>query len=251
MMICAPRQGLGARHDYEVNRARIADLWAQAQPVEQGEPAALFLERSGVPLPRSCMEWSAGLRMHPALEYWHMRPDGQAVCLGQFPALLTRLDIDVYSHGLHAAPEPHAVALQRTYLAADGALAAVPVPIKLTGKAGRTLGAAARLSAGAAGDALGIAVGVVPALRIAHVARMPVWAVPDSAALVHVCWPRSARSLHVFADADVPAQWEAAAELARKARACGLHVVEMFARLSVVSGPGYINHCTHLSAKRQ
>jgi len=38
--------------------------------------------------------------------------------------------------------------------------------------------------------------------------------------------------LHVFADASDPAQWQGAAELARKAGACGLQVYAMAADLA-------------------
>lgn len=177
--------------------------------------------------------WPAALRLHPALGYWHMQAGGQAACVGHFPALLALFELDTYPHGERCAPEAHAVALQRIYLAADGAQAAVPAPVKLTGTAGPSLGACVRLAPvdGTRG-ALGIAVGIVPALRIAQAARLPVWAVPDAHALAHARWPRGLRHLHVFADPRDPAQWQGAAGLARKAGACGLQVYAMAADLA-------------------
>lgn len=223
----------GARHAYEVNRARIASLWAEARPVSEGDAAGRYLSRSGAALGA----WPQALRLHPALDYWHMQADRKPVCLGQFPALLALFEVDTYPRGLQGAPVPHAVALQRIYLVADGSLAPVPAPIKLTGKAGPALGACARLApADSASRVMGMAVGIATALRIAQAARMPVWAVPDAALLAHARWPRGLRSLHVFVDARAPAQWQPAAELARKASACGLQVFPMVADMAHAEG---------------
>lgn len=219
----------GARHAYEVNRARIASLWAEARPVSADDAAGRYLARSGV----AQGTWPAALRLHPALDYWHMQADRKPVCLGQFPALLALFEVDTYPRGLQGAPVPQAVALQRIYLAADGALAPVPAPVKLTGKAGPALGACARLApADSTSRVMGMSVGIATALRIAQAARMPVWAVPDAPLLAHARWPRGMRSLHVFVDTSDPAQWQPAAELARKASACGLQVFPMVADMA-------------------
>ena len=223
----------GARHAYEVNRARIASLWAEARPVSEGDAAGRYLARSGA----AQGTWPAALRLHPALDYWHMQADRTPVCLGQFPALLALFEVDTYPRGLQGAPVPHAVALQRIYLGADGALAPVPAPVKLTGKAGPALGACARLAhADSTSRVMGMAVGITTALRIAQAARMPVWAVPDAALLAHARWPRGLRSLHVFVDTRDPDQWRSAAELARKASACGLQVFPMVADMAHAEG---------------
>ena len=223
----------GARHAYEVNRARIASLWAEARPVSEGDAAGRYLARSGV----AQGTWPAALRLHPALDYWHMQADRKPVCLGQFPALLALFEVDTYPRGLQGAPVPHAVALQRIYLAAAGSLAPVPAPVKLTGKAGPALGACARLAhADSTSRVMGMAVGIATALRIAQAARMPVWAVPDAALLAHARWPRGLRSLHVFVDTRDPDQWRSAAELARKASACGLQVFPMVADMAHAEG---------------
>lgn len=223
----------GARHAYEVNRARIASLWAEARPVSADDAAGRYLARSGA----AQGTWPAALRLHPALDYWHMQADRKPVCLGRFPALLALFEVDTYPRGLQGAPVPHAVALQRIYLATDGTLAPVPAPIKLTGKAGPALGACARLAhADSTSRVMGMAVGIAPALCIAQAARMPVWAVPDAALLAHARWPRGLRHLHVFIDARDPGQWRSAAELARKATACGLHVFPMVADMAHAEG---------------
>lgn len=223
----------GARHAYEVNRARIASLWAEARPVSEGDAADRYLSRSGAALGAR----PQALRLHPALDYWHMQADRTPVCLGQFPALLALFEVDTYPRGLQGAPVPHAVALQRIYLAADGSLAPVPAPVKLTGKAGPALGACARLAhADSTSRVMGMAVGVDTALRIVQAARMPVWAVPDASLLAHARWPRGLRHLHVFIDARDPGQWRSATELARKASACGLQVFPMVADMAHAEG---------------
>lgn len=228
--------GAGARHAYELNHQRIAGLWAQAQPVAGGDPADLYLRAHGA-APLVPSGWPASLRLHPALDYWQVAPNGIAVCQGQFPALLVLLQLDVFPSGWRGQAVQHAVGLQRVYLAADGALAPVPSPIKATGMAGPGQGAAAQLAPVAAeSGAWGVAVGAVAALRVARATRIPVWAVPDAVALAHVRWPRAARRVHLFIDPDAPAQWQPAAELARKASACGLDVYPMQAQLANAAG---------------
>ncbi|MGX5663644.1 DUF7146 domain-containing protein [Diaphorobacter nitroreducens] len=237
----------GARHAYEVNRARIASLWAEARPVSADDAAGRYLARSGA----AQGTWPAALRLHPALDYWHMQADRKPVCLGQFPALLALFEVDTYPQGLRCAPVPHAVALQRIYLAADGSLAPVLAPIKLTGKAGPALGACARLAhADSTSRVMGMAVGIATALRIAQATRMPVWAVPDTSLLAHARWPRGLRHLHVFIDARDPDQWRSAAELARKASACGLQVFPMVADLGQPDGSHGTHHTPRFTATR-
>jgi hypothetical protein len=208
------------RHAYELNRQRIAQLWSEAQPMVEGDPASQYLARQGLRGP-----WPEALRLHPALAYWHTAHSGEAACLGTFPALLAALEIDVHTHGMHQPAERHKVALQRFYLTAQGTPAPVPAFIKSTGTDGQIKGAAVRLSAPRAradGVVLGVAVGVLAALRFAAAVRVPVWAVADPAALAHFRWPRQVTHLHVFTDTSHAAQAIPACELVRKATRCGL-----------------------------
>lgn len=208
------------QHAYELNRQRIAQLWSEAQAIASGDAADRYLQRQGVHDERSDT-----LRLHPALEYWHTDSQGRAACIGTFPALLAALEIDVHPHGLFQPAVRHTVALQRFYLTARGTPAPVPSFIKATGTDGHIKGAAVRLSAPrvqADGVVLGVAVGVVSALRFAAALRMPVWAVADPAALAHFRWPREVTHLHVFTDTSEAAHAVPACELARKAACCGL-----------------------------
>lgn len=208
------------RHAYELNRQRIAQLWSEAQPIDEGDAASQYLVRQGLRGP-----WPEALRLHPALEYWHTISQGRAACIGTFPALLAAQEIDVHPHGLLKPAVRHTVALQRFYLTPRGTPAPVPSFIKATGTDGHIKGAAVQLSAPRAqayGVVLGVAVGVVSALRFAAAARMPVWAVADPAALAHFRWPRGLTHLHVFTDTTDAVQAIPACELVRKATLCGL-----------------------------
>jgi putative DNA primase/helicase len=97
---------------------------------------------------------------------------------------------------------------------------------------------------------MGMAVGIATALRIAQATRMPVWAVPDASLLAHARWPRGLRHLHVFIDARDPGQWRSAAELARKASACGLQVFPMVADMASTSGSEGSHHTPRFTATR-
>ena len=185
-----------------------------------GDAADRYLQRQGITGPKADT-----LRLHPALDYWHTDSQGRADCIGTFPALLAALEIDVHPHGLFKPAVRHTVALQRFYLTPRGTPAPVPSFIKATGTDGHIKGAAVRLSAPrvqADGVVLGVAVGVVSALRFAAALRMPVWAVSDAAALAHFRWPREVTHLHVFTDTSEAAHAVPACELARKAARCGL-----------------------------
>ena len=211
---------INLQHAYEQNRQRIAQLWSEAQAIASDDAASRYLVRQGV---RGA--WPDTLRLHPALDYWHTDSQGRAACIGTFPALLAALEIDVHPHGLFKPAVRHTVALQRFYLTARGTPAPVPSLIKTTGTDGHIKGAAVRLSAPrvqADGVVLGVAVGVVSALRFASALRMPVWAVADAAALAHFRWPREVTHLHVFTDTSDAAHAVPACELARKAARCGL-----------------------------
>lgn len=211
---------INLQHAYEQNRQRIAQLWSEAKAITSGDAADRYLVRQGVH-----GAWPDTLRQHPALEYWHTDSQGRAACIGTFPALLAALEIDVHPHGLFKPAVRHTVALQRFYLTARGTPAPVPSFIKATGTDGHIKGAAVRLSAPrvqADGVVLGVAVGVLSALRFAAALRMPVWAVADAAALAHFRWPREVTHLHVFTDTSEAAHAVPACELARKAARCGL-----------------------------
>ena len=208
------------QHAYELNRQRIAQLWSEAQAITSGDAADRYLQRQDVHEERPDT-----LRLHPALEYWHTDSQGRAACIGKFPALLAALEINVHPHGLFKPSVRHTVALQRFYLTPRGTPAPVPSFIKATGTDGHIKGAAVRLSAPrvqADGVVLGVAVGVVSALRYAAALHMPVWAVADAAALAHFRWPREVTHLHVFTDTSEAAHAVPACELARKAARCGL-----------------------------
>lgn len=208
-----------ARHAYEQNRARVADIWAQAQPVKSGDPADLYLRRQRLHL----RQVPDALRLHPSLELWEVTAKGHALCRGRFPALVAALEKEVFPRGPRHPSEMHTVALQRIYLGVQGTgNLQAPSFIKTTGTTGDGRGAAVRLAAPDLVNGeltLGVAVGVTAALRFSQALGVPFWAVADRAALVNFHWPRGLNHLYVVADdlAGAPAR-----ELVRKAIACGL-----------------------------
>lgn len=212
------------RHAYEQNRERIAAILAQTQAIKPNDPADTYLRQQGAWQPAM----PAALRFHPALEWWEVDARGLALCRGRFPALVATLQNEVFPHGMHRPAALHTVALQRIYLPAQASAhrAATPAFIKTTGTTGDSRGAAVRLAPPEfiAGElTLGVAVGVINALRSARELRMPVWAVADLAALAHFRWPRGLGRLHVLAD---HLDHIAVRELTRKAFMCGLRVTE-------------------------
>jgi putative DNA primase/helicase len=183
---------------------RNTELWAQCVPPVPGDPVSLYLERRGLaaawPLPSL-------LRTHPAMPYWH-----GARKLGSFPALVAPI----------LAPDGRAVALHRTFLAADGRKAAVPSPKKLTGAAGPLSGACIPLHQPARG-CIGIAEGIETALAAFCASAVPTVAAYCAGNLAAWRWPAGVQRLVIFADADKAGR-EAADTLRARALAAGLRV---------------------------
>lgn len=211
------------QHAYDQNHERMKAIEAQTQKVEPNDPADTYLRQQGAWQPTT----PAVLRFHPALEWWDVDARGLALCRGRFPALVAKLQNEVFPQGLRRPSELHTVALQRIYLPTQvGSALPVPAFIKTTGTTGDSRGAAVRLAEPVrlAGElTLGVAVGVINALRCAREYGLPVWAVADLAALAHFRWPRGLDRLHVVAD---HLDHIAVRELTRKASMCGLRVTE-------------------------
>ena len=206
------------RHAYEQNRERMAAIWVNTQAIKPGDAADRYLRTQGAWHPTM----PDVLRFHPSLEWWEVDARGIPLCRGRFPALVAALQSEVFTLGLRQPPELHTVALVRIYLPTEPGN--VPAFIKTTGTTGDSRGAAVRLAAPAyvGGElTLGVAVGVINALRCARTLQMPVWAVADMAALAHFRWPRGLARLHVLAD---HTDHIAVDELKRKAFMCGLRV---------------------------
>jgi phage/plasmid primase-like uncharacterized protein len=189
------------RQDQALNAQRNAGLWAQAMPVQPGDPVSQYLERRGLagPVPLN-------LRLHADLTYWN---DGDR---SSYPAMLAPL----------ISNDGQLLAIHRTYLTTDGHKAPVPTVKKLTSASGSLAGSCIPLH-DARQDVIGIAEGIETA-QAAHLASgLPAVAAYCAGNLAAYVWPTAVRRLVVFADAD-PAGAAAAQRLKTRALAAGLRV---------------------------
>lgn len=173
----------------ELARERM-QLWAQALPVQSGDPVWKYLRGRGLDPRVGGYE----VRFHPQLEYRH-----ENGTITRHPAMLARV---FDRHGV-------VINLHRTYLTDEGRKAEVPSPKKLM--AGQAKGGAVHLG-GAVGDVLGLAEGVETAMA-AHLLRsVPVWATLGCSNLQDfTCLPASVRRVLIFADNDPKFAGQAAA----------------------------------------
>lgn len=171
------------REQWAKNGARIASLWAECDPVREGDPVHRYLCRR---LAIDAFDAPHCLRLHPALAYWHA---GRT--LGTFPAMVAPL----------AAPDGRTVALHRTHLSKDGRKADVPTVKKLTSAAGLLAGASIRLRKPERG-LIGVAEGIETALAASFASGVPTVAAYCADALAGFAWPAGVRRLVIFADAD-------------------------------------------------
>lgn len=199
--ITAERE-LVQRRQWAESAVRNARTWAKCVQVTQGDPVALYRARRGLAAawpPPAC------LRLHPALEYWHL---GEK--LGTFPAMVAQV----------MSPGGRVVALHRTYLAEDGRKADVPTPKKLTPASGPVAGACIPLYRPALG-ALGVAEGIETAEAARLGSGVPTVAAYAAGNLAAWRWPAGVRRIVIFADADKAGR-DAGEALRTRARAAGL-----------------------------
>lgn len=186
------------------NAERIAELWAECQPLAPGDPVTLYLKRRGF---AGVLRLPECLRLHRALPYWH---DGEVI--GTYAAMVVPL----------VAPDGRMVALHRTWLHADGRKADVPAVRKLSGAAGPLAGASIPMFTPVKGS-LGIAEGVETALGAWCASSVPTVAAYSAGNLAAWQWPAGVQRIVIFADHD-PAGTDAAEKLRQRARAAGLAV---------------------------
>ena len=207
VMAATTQREAGRRKQWAANAQRIAQVWAQCEPLAPGDPCTLYLNRRGFggvwPLPEV-------LRLHRALPYWH-----GAEKLGTFPAMVAPI----------VARDGRTVALHRTYLAADGRKADVPSPKKLTGAAGPLAGTHIPLHKPARG-VIGIAEGIETALAAWCASAVPTVASYCAGNLAAWQWPAGVQRLVIFADNDRAGR-EAADTLQSRAVRAGLQASVM------------------------
>lgn len=168
------------RTSQDLNVLRINDFVASSCiPVVPGDPVARHLEMVGLagPVPSCVLH-------HPALDYFH-----KGRSLGTFPAMVA---VVVDSEG-------HPLAVHSTYLTAQGFLAAVPEPRKVSRAVGALKGGCIPLHAPRDG-VLGIALGIESAQAAWMDFDVPAVAVCCPMNLADFVWPDGTQHLVVFSD---------------------------------------------------
>lgn len=168
------------RTSQDLNMLRINDFVASSCiPVAAGDPVARHLEMVGLfgPVPSCVLH-------HPALEYFH-----KGRSLGTFPAMVAVV-VDA---------EGHPLAVHSTYLTAQGFLAPVPEPRKVSRAVGALKGGCVPLHAPRDG-VLGIALGIESAQAAWLDFDVPTVAACCPMNLADFVWPDGTQHLVVFSD---------------------------------------------------
>jgi putative DNA primase/helicase len=148
------------------------EIWRAARPIT-GTIGELYLRNRGITI-----ELSPSLRYHRALKH---KPTGLVL-----PTLVAGI----------AGADRHVIAIQRTFLKADGSgKAQVSEPKMTLGAMGR---GAVRLAP--AGDVIGVAEGLETALSAAQMFSVPVWAALGAERLGKVELPREVKRVIVLGD---------------------------------------------------
>lgn len=181
-------------------------------PIESKQTASEKLAKSAQRLVRSRYLESRGLMVPPGLQCARALPYYESgMETGRYDAILAPVRVQGAFRAYHA-----------TYLL-DGKKAPVsPARKILPGKP---------ISGGAVelwpleGDSLGVAEGVETAIAASMIANMPVWSTISAGGMESFVWPKSVKSLEIFADNDKSLTGQAAAwKLASRAAIAGLTV---------------------------
>jgi len=184
-------------------RALALKIWEEAVPIAPNDDAHRYLAGRKLDLSR----YPESLRFHRALGYFERTGDGRSRRVGDYQALLARIDDQ----------NGALVSLHRTYLS-DGAKAPVSDPKKTL--AGGINGAAIRLAQ--ATETLNVCEGLENALAIfKRSGYEPVWSGISACNLQRLWIPACVRSLRIYADNDADSDFAgqlAAYTLARASR---------------------------------
>ena len=190
-------------------RALANRIWGEAVPITSTDEAHRYLAGRRLELDH----YPASLRFHPALGYYERSEAGHSVRVGEFPALLARVD----------DPNGDLVTLHRHYLQ-GGAKAPVADPKKTL--SGGFAGGAIRLAP--ATDALNLAEGLENGLAIfKRSGGEPVWSGISASNLQRIWLPPTVRTLRIYADNDADSDFAgqvAAYNRAREASRQGVAV---------------------------
>jgi len=193
----APRQEPAANPERMAALARR--IWDEAVPVQPGDPVDRYLTGRG--LGRD--SYPDSLRHHPRLGYYARSGDGKSQRVGEYAAMLARVD----------GPDGRMVTLHRTYLSA-GRKAPLSDAKKLLSTG--VNGAAIRLFAPT--EELAIAEGIETALAVQMLRNVPTWAAMSAGNLERVQIPETVRRVLVYGDNDADGDFEGEASAFALAR---------------------------------
>lgn len=166
----------------KLRRIEMMELWAQAQPIQAGDPVFKYLSNRGLNPEKAAYE----VRYHSNLSY--SDDEGRE---RTFPAMLARV-VD---------REGCVVNLHRTYLTAEGSKAPVDKVKKLM--PGEVRGACVRFGAYPT-QRLNLAEGIETALAVAGITGNPTWATLGCTNLKNLEYiPEGVTRVDIFADHDI------------------------------------------------
>jgi len=191
--------------DWAEKRERARSIWRSGNPITASDPAGMYLQSRGLPIPRH----ADTLRFHDRLFYYH---DGKQ--MGAWPALIARC----------VSPEGKGVALHRVYLDHDGKKLSLGdgMAVKKIYKAGDLSGMAVRLSA-PRDDRLAVSEGIENALAFETLTGIAAWSGVSACGLKSIAIPDGIKRVFIAADADEPGE-RAAQALAKRLVDGGLSV---------------------------
>lgn len=208
------------------NRTRMLRTWNEAREVTVGDPVHRYM-LNRVP---GMNFIPAGIRFHPALEYWDKpkQEGGKPVLLGKFPAMLA------YAQGV----DGELVQLHKTYLTMEGLAADVPLRKKTDLGVGVN-SLAVRLME-VVGDTLGVSEGLETAWAAAMLRDVPVWSCLNGPALSEFVLPQEyrgqVRRLLIYADSDELKQVGRNPDGSPRMRRAGSEYAQKLAQRAIAQG---------------
>lgn len=196
-----------AGRNVELERQRMADIWAKANCLDGQDIASRYLASRGIGL----AQWPISLRWAPRMTY--IDDDKQK---STYPGMLAKF----------AAPDGKSAILHRTFLAEPGRKADIAkVRMMMPGRI--PAGGAVRL--GRPAETIGIGEGIETCLSAAILFGLPVWSAMTAGNLIKWQPPEECRNVIVFGDLDVSYTGQMAAySLAYRLHADGRRVEVRF-----------------------
>jgi putative DNA primase/helicase len=181
-------------------KAKYKACWDEAEPIQPGDPAYLYLKRRVPPLAKIPDQ----LRLHPKVRYSVQHPKSKEwLHFGDYPAMVAAVQgPDGYCCNIHRTfLSPEGKKLDLTELALKNGMAEADVPVRKLMPSIQVDGWAIRLG-GSPGRKMGIAEGIETALSASLLERYPCWSVVSTSGMAGFALPVGVEELVIFADND-------------------------------------------------